>query len=55
MYAGDDLGLESELVQTRSVDDAEARAVGKTTGPKRCIALPDITGDWIEFERQESR
>ena len=51
MRAQDDLGLESELVQTRGVGNAKARAVSETTGPKRCIALPNITGDWIEFGR----
>ena len=51
MRARDDLGLESKLVRTRGVSNAKARAVSETTGPKRCIALPNITGDWIKFGR----
>lgn len=51
MGTGDDLGFKSELVRARSISDAEARAVGKTSDSERRIALPDIAGDWIEPKR----
>jgi hypothetical protein len=53
MGAGDDLGLERELVGTERVDggEAETGSVGETTDAEGGIALAEFTRDGFEAER----